>query len=180
MKFEFLYATKSWFDFSLFCIKTTLFYKFVKNNILVYFIIQYLYNLSISYLKLKIKNPFEYYLKIVPNLNINKIKDCHEFHIIFFLLKAYLFFFLSINFISVKTLNCKLFYIHFNRCYNWNHKFLKILSTYSSIETMRSQRKMETMTFAKREDRKRWNHHYPSDDMFLTVVEKNISSQRDL
>lgn len=40
------------------------------------------------YLKLKIKNPSEYYLKIVPNLNIDKIKNYHEFHIIIFLLKT--------------------------------------------------------------------------------------------
>lgn len=45
------------------------------------------------YLKLKIKNPsIEYYLKIIPNLNIDKIKDCREFHIISFLLKAWILF----------------------------------------------------------------------------------------
>lgn len=45
------------------------------------------------YLKLKIKNPsIKYYLKIIPNLNIDKIKDCREFHIIFFYWKPEFYF----------------------------------------------------------------------------------------
>lgn len=65
------------------------------------------------YLKLKIKNPsIEYYLKIIPNLNIDKIKDCREFHIIFFI-ESLNFIFVT-KLVSLTTFSLSKFYIRKN------------------------------------------------------------------